>query len=130
MGGSIFKHESSVDHRVASLRSLLAGLMESLADSSDKLRGNAGAGYLIYELVGSFVAVRVHGLNVADDSSILSGSSRLFFVKVVKCLSLGDGLSVVDTGLPCLAIDSELPLDPLNVDLQMELAHPADDHLL
>ena len=51
-------------------------------------------------------------------------------MQVVEALPLSDGFSVVDSRLARRALHSEFSVDPLHVDLQMELAHTTDDHLL
>lgn len=51
-------------------------------------------------------------------------------MKVVKTLSLSDGLSVIDTGLACFAIDLELTFYSFDVDLKVQLSHSAYYHFL
>lgn len=130
MRRSVFKNESSVNNGIASLRSFLASLVKCFADSSDKFRGDTRSDDFVYKFISSFISMRVDRLNIADDSSILPSTAGLLFVKVVEPVPLSDSFPVVDAWLTCFAIDAKLSFDSLDIDLEVQLSHPTDNHLL
>ena len=128
MGGSILEDHSGVNDGVSGLRPFDAGLMESFSNGVDVLRGNVGSRNSALELIFGLVAIGINRLYKPNNSSVLTGSSRLFFVQIVETVPLGDGLPIVDTGLTCFALYSVLSFYSFDVDLKVELAHAADDH--
>ncbi len=130
MGCSIFKHKSGIDDRIASLGSFLNDLMESLSYGCDVLGRDIGSYNFADKLISSLVSFRINRLDISNNSSILSCTTCLFLVKEVKILFLQNSFSVVDTGLACLALNTKFSLYSFDVDLQMQLAHSADNHFL
>lgn len=128
VSGSVFKNEAGVNNRITGLRTFGTGLKEGFSDSSDELRRNIGSCEFTNKLVSGFISFRINGLNIPNNASVLACTSWLFFMQVVKCSSFGDCLSVIDSRLSSFALDPELPSDSFNIDLQMKLAHTADDH--
>lgn len=119
MCGSVFKDKSGVDDWVASLRAFLASFVEGFADSSDKFRRNICSNNFIYKLVSSLIATRIDRFNVSDDSCILTCTTRLLFVQVIKTMPLSDSFPVVDAWLAGLAINSKLSFYSLDVNLKV-----------
>src|SRR3989304_4751527 len=68
-------------------------------------------------------------LEVAGDAAVLTRAARLLLVRIVVLDALGDGLAVGDLRRRHLHLDSVLALHALDVDLELELAHPVDDGL-
>ena len=50
-------------------------------------------------------------------------------MQVVKLGAPGDGLAEIDAGLAHIGLHPVLPLHALDVDVQVQLAHAADDGL-
>ena len=130
MSGTIFKNHSCVNDWISSLWSFYASFMESFSDSTNVLRRYASSCNFIDKLVSGLVSIRIDWFDVSNNSSILSSTSRLFFMEIIERMSLSDGLSIVDSWLSCFAFDSILSFDSFDVDLEMELSHATDDHFL
>lgn len=128
MGGSILEYHSGVNDGVSCLRPFDAGLVKCFSNGVDVLRGDVGSSNSALELVFGLIAIGINRLNIANDSGVLAGSTRLFLVQIVEAVPLGDCLPIVDARLACFALDSVLSFDSFDVDLKVELAHAADDH--
>jgi len=68
--------------------------------------------------------------NPADDPREVSGAARLLLERVVELHPLRYGLAVGDLRLAGLAVDFVLAAHALDVDVQVEFAHAADDCFL
>ena len=130
MSSSILKDHPGVNDGVSCLWSFDAGLVKSFSNGVDVLRRNVGSSNSAFELVFGLITVGINRFYKANDSGILTGSSRLFLVQIVKIIPLGDGLPIVDAWLTCFALDSVLSFDSFDINLKVELAHAADDHFL
>ena len=69
------------------------------------------------------------GLQHADDVGVLARAAGLLLVLVVERRRLGRRLAVADLRGADGAVDLVLAADPLDVDLQVQLAHARDDRL-
>lgn len=96
---------------------LINDFVESLADCSDILGWNIGTYYFADKLISCFVSFRINGLDVSNDSRVLSCATCLLLVQIVEVLFLQYGFSEVDAGLPSFAFNAELPLYSLDVNL-------------
>jgi len=75
------------------LRAFLDDFHESFSDCGHVLRGNVGTDNFADEFATGFITFRVDRLDVSDDSGVLTSTSCLFLVQIVKVLSLEDGFS-------------------------------------
>ena len=66
---------------------------------------------------------------LADDVGVLARAAGLLLVLVVERRLAGRRLAVADLGGADGALDLVLAADPLDVDLQVQLAHARDDRL-
>jgi hypothetical protein len=130
MSGSILKYKTCVDDGIASLWTFLYNLMESLTNCSDVLRRNISSYYFADKLISCFVSFWINRLNVTNHSSVLSCTACLLLVQIIKVLFLQNSFSVINTWLASLALNAELPLYSLDVNLQMQFTHSTDNHFL
>lgn len=130
---SIFQNISDSDDRVTSLGSFLGKFHKRFFNSSDILRWNGCSNDFVDKLATGFTFLFFffvdNGLNIANNLSVLSSTTRLFFMQIIEIRFSSDGFPVVDSRMADCYINSELSFDSFNVDLEMELAHPADDDL-
>ena len=82
---------------------------------------------LVYELVAASGA---GGLQVYDDVTVLATASGLAHVAVFDLLHrLADGFAVGHLRLAHVGVHPELPQHPVHQNLEVKLAHAADDRL-
>lgn len=130
VSSSVLEYKTCIDDWVASLWAFIYDFVESLANCSYVLGRNIGSYYFADKLISCFVSFRINGLNVSNDSSVLSCPACLLLVQIVEVLLLQNGFSIVDAGLPSFAFNAELPLYSLDVNLKVQLTHSTDDHFL
>ncbi len=68
-------------------------------------------------------------LELADDVGILAGTAGLLLVLEVELGGLGGRLAVADFRRTDFDLDAILAANPLDVDIQVQLAHAGDDRL-
>lgn len=73
--------------------------------------------------------VLLHGLNVPDYSSVLSGSASLFLVCILELCTSSERLTERHFGFAGRALHIILPSHALDVNFQMEFSHTGDDRL-
>mmetsp|Transcript_46096 Transcript_46096/g.99535 ORF Transcript_46096/g.99535 Transcript_46096/m.99535 type:complete len:754 (+) Transcript_46096:3-2264(+) len=129
---AILQDDPHVDARVTRQETLLGSSSEALLDGRHVVGRDLVAGELADKLDALFRSLLGgHGLEVADDLSVLTAAARLALVGVVERSLDSDGLAVVhlrfagDQGLTLV-----LAPHPLAVDVQVQLAHAADDGLV
>src|SRR5690606_37843527 len=103
--------------------------LDALVDRRDVLARDAATGDLVLELVD--LAVRgVERLEGHLDLGVLARATRLLLVRVVDLLDLAaDRLAVGDLRLADVRLDLELATHAVHEDVEVELAHAADDGL-
>jgi hypothetical protein len=131
MGGSVLQDVPDIDDWVSGLRSFIDELVEGFLHSSDIFWWNRSSHNFIHKLAFRLPVLALrNGLNIPSDSSVLTSTSCLFFMKIVEMGFLTDGFTIVDPRRTHYDIHSELSFHPFNVDLKMKLSHPTDDDLL
>src|SRR5262249_7556042 len=115
--------------READARALLHAVLEALVARGDELARDGAAGDVVDELV-SLHRVRRERLDVAHDLRVLTGAARLLLVRVVDLRAARDRLAISDLRLTGDDLAVVLALHALHVDVEVELAHAADDGLL
>ena len=115
--------------READQGALAHALLEALVARRDELARDGAAGDVVDELVG-LDRVRRERLDVAHDLGVLAGATGLLLVRVVDLGAPGDRLAVRDLRLARDDLAVVLALHALHVDVEVELAHAADDGLL
>lgn len=125
MGLSIGEHVVNTNHRVAGLGALLGALVEGLFDRWDVLIGNVLTLGLVHELAREICLLSrlILWLDIANNLSVLSSTSRLLLVEEVEGCFVCDSFSVVDSGVSNDKINIVLTLHTLAVDEQVKLSH-------
>ena len=72
---------------------------------------------------------RSPGLDLHEDVAVLAVTAGLLGVLVLAVRVLRDGLAVRDLGLADVRLDLELAPEAVDDDVEVELAHAADDRL-
>ena len=127
MVGPVGQGDPQVDQRVPRQDTRGHGLLDALVHRRDVLGGDGAALDLVDELVASTGAER---LEVEDDVGELALAAGLLDVAEDHLLDgLADGLAVGDLGLADVGVDPELAGEPVDEDLEMQLAHAGDDRL-
>src|SRR5699024_9390452 len=130
--GTVDEGRLDVDHRVAGQDAVLHGVLDARVHGGDVLLGHAAAGDLVVELVGLALldGLLVQGLESDLHLRELTGTTGLLLVGVVELVDGAlDGLAVGDLRLADIRLDLELTLHPVDEDVEVELAHAADDGL-
>ena len=130
VGSAVVDRAPDADDREADQRALAHAFLEALVARRDELAGNRAAGDVVDELVGLLDRVRRERLDVAHDLRVLAGATGLLLVGVVELRSPGDRLAVGDLRLARDHVAVVLAPHALHVDVEVELAHAADDGLL
>ena len=125
---AVVEHDLDAHDGEADERPLLDGLAEPLLAGRDELARDHAAHDLVLELEPGGV-VRRQWLDVAGHAPVLPAAARLLLVRVVVFAALGDGLAVGHLGLAGDDLAGVLALHALDVDLEVKLAHAADDGL-
>src|SRR5438105_1519130 len=116
-----------VDDRIAGEHAGLHRLLDARVDRPDVLLGDLAADDLVLELVAG--ARRLRG-EVDDRVAVLARAARLPDELAPDLLDrLADGLAVGDLRAADVRVDVELALQPVDDDLEVELAHALDDRL-
>src|SRR5205085_339116 len=115
-----------VDEGVAGEDTPSHRLADALLDRRDELLGDDAANDVILE---DEAGAALRGFDFHEHVTVLAAAARLLRVFVLSFLLLGDRLAVRDLGLSDVRLDFELALQAVDDDLEVELAHPADDRL-
>lgn len=117
VSSTIFKDISNSNNWVSCLRAFIYKFVEGFFDSSNIFWRNRCSSYFTNKLTFRFCFIRLNWLDIPNNSCILSCTSSLFLMKVIKIRFLSDCLSVVDSWITCLHIDSELSSNSLDINL-------------
>src|SRR5918998_3903992 len=124
--GAIHELHPYVHDRVAGHDAVIEGLLDALVHARDVLPRDDAADDPVVELVAALVVV----LDVYDGVSVLAAAARLPDEAPLDVLGPPpDGLPVGDLWLADVRVHPELAQEPVEDDLQVQLAHPADDRL-
>ncbi len=126
MVGAVVEGHLDVDHRVAGEDAVLHLFLNAFVDRRDVLLGNGSAGDGVLELVS---AAGLAGLEAKINVTELPSTTALAHESAFLLDALADGLAVGDLRLADVGLDLELALEPIDDDLQMQLAHAGDDGL-
>src|SRR5262249_33968372 len=119
--------DADVHDRVAAEDAGLHRLLDAEVDRTDVLLRDLAADDLVHELVaGALLA----GLEVDDGVAVLAAAAGLADELAVDLLDgLPDRLAVRDLRPADVRVDVELALEPVDDDLEVELAHARDQGL-
>src|SRR5207253_5291034 len=116
-----------VDDGVARHNARLHRLLDAEVDRGDVLLGDLAADDLVDELVA---VAGIHRLAVDHGVAVLAATPGLANEATLDLLDgLADRLAVGDLGAADVRVDVELAREPIDDDLEMELAHPRDQRL-
>ena len=125
---AVFEIDRQADDRIPGDRALGQHRAEALLDGRDELLGNPPADDVLLEQEGLFGVVGQH-VEPADDVGVLARAAGLLAVPGVELGGLRGRLAVVHLRRADLDRDVVLAANPLDVDLQVQLAHAGDDRL-
>ena len=124
--GTVDERGLDVDDLIAAEDAGLHRTLDTLIHTGDILLGDRAAVDVVHELVALAGLVGFDGeLDVRE----LAAAAGLAHKARVDGGGLGDGLLVGDLGLADVGLDLELTQQPVDDDLQVQLAHAGDDGL-
>src|SRR5205823_11360973 len=110
-----------VDDGVAGHDAGLHRLLDAEVDRGDVFLGNLAADDLVDEVVA---VAGIHRLEVDHGVAVLAAAAGLADETALDLLDrLADGLAVGDLGPADVGVDAELAREPVDDDLEMQLAH-------
>ena len=127
--GAVEQDDLHVHQRVTGQHAVLHGVLRTGVDRRDVLPRDAAAGDLVLELVSRPVltAERLEG---DEHLGELAGATGLLLVGELDLVDRPlDGLLVGHLRLADVGLDLELAAHPVDQDVQVKLAHPADHGL-
>src|SRR5215208_4867412 len=118
--------DPDIDHGVARDNAGIQRFPDALIDAWDVLPRDDAPDDLVVELVACLVVV----LGVDDRVAVLAPATRLPHEPALDALhALADGLAVSDLRTADVRVNPELAQEPVDDDLQVQLAHAGDDGL-
>src|ERR671910_1027632 len=118
--------DPDIDHGVANDDAGIQRILDALIHARDVLPRDDAADDLVVELVARLVVV----LGVDDRVAVLATATRLPHEPALDTLhALADGLAVSDLRTADVRVYPELAQEPVDDDLQMQLAHACYDGL-
>mmetsp|Transcript_47791 Transcript_47791/g.79158 ORF Transcript_47791/g.79158 Transcript_47791/m.79158 type:complete len:263 (-) Transcript_47791:1510-2298(-) len=120
---AVGEREADALNRVSRERALHQRLLEALLHGRDELGRDGVPDHLVGEDV-RLLRVLLEGFHVSDHATVLARPPALLLVEVVELGPLREGLAVRDLWAPNLHRAAILSLQPLAVDIQMQLSHP------
>src|ERR671921_1179451 len=118
--------DPDIDHGVASNDAGIQRILDALIHARDVLPRDDSAHDLVVELVACLVVV----LGVDDRVAVLAPATGLPHEPALDALhALADGLAVSDLRTADVRVDPELAQEPVDDDLEVQLAHAGDDGL-
>src|SRR5215213_6615198 len=118
--------DPDIDHGVARDDARIQRILDAFVNAGDVLPRDDAADDLVVELVASLVVV----LGVDDRVAVLAPATRLPHEPALDALdALADGLPVSDLWTADVRVHPELAQQPVDDDLQVQLAHTGDDGL-
>ncbi len=138
--GDLERHIRRVDGVVLPIVDTSADTDDGEADEVSALKGGLEAfvaGGLeffgddtTHDVVDEFVWDALFArFDITSNTCVLTGTTRLFFVGVVKVGAFGDGFAVSDLGLTDKDFNAVFAFDAFDVDFEVEFTHPTDDGL-
>src|SRR5215211_1733343 len=123
---TVDEFDPDIDYGVASDDAGIEGILDALVHARDVLPRDDAADDLVVELVAGLVVV----LGVDDRVAVLAPATGLPHEPALDALhALADGLPVSDLRTANIRVNPELPQEPVDDDLQVQLAHARDDGL-
>ena len=127
MGLAICEDVACSDHRVTSLGTFFAAVVEGFLDGGDILVGHIVADRGVFEHareVGvAVVDLVVDGLHVADDTGVLARTTALLLVQIVEGGFLGNGFAIVDGRVAYNEVNVVFALHALAINKQVKFSH-------
>ena len=125
----IFKHKADWCYWISSLGAFLARLMEGFLNRRDILiRDVLSLGFVNKLALSWWILFYWNRLYVANNFGILTRSSWLLFMGIIKSSIISDSLTVINARVSHLHINSVLTSKTLSVYLQMKLTHSTYNH--
>ena len=129
MEGAVEQRHLDVHQRITGQHAVLHGVLGAGVHRRDVLTRDTATGDLVLELVGRTVLAGER-FEVDEHLRELARATRLLLVGELDLLDLAaDGLAVGHLRLADVGLDLELALHPVHEDVQVQLAHAADDGL-
>src|SRR5215218_5665388 len=123
---TVDEFDPDIDYGVASDDAGIEGILDALVHARDVLPRDDAADDLVVELVAGLVVV----LDVDDRVPVLATATRLPHEPALDALdALADGLAVSDLRATDVRVHPELAQEPVDDDLEVQLAHTGDDSL-
>ena len=126
MEGAVYERGLHVDDLVAAEDAGLHGALDALVHAGDIFLRYRAAVDVVHELIALAGLV---GLNGELDVRELAAAAGLAHEARVDGGGLGDGFLVGDLGLADVRLDLELAQQPVDDNLEVQLAHAGDDGL-
>src|SRR5215210_1918490 len=124
--GAVNQLHPDIHDRVASDDAVIQRVPYALVHARDVLPGDDAADNLIVEFVAALFVV----LHVDDCVAVLAAAARLAHEAALDVLGPpAYGLPVGDLRLADVRVDAELAQEPVEDDLEVQLAHTGDDRL-
>ncbi len=124
---AVLEDDADVDDGIAGEDARLHRLLDAEVDCGDVLARDLAADDLVDELVA---VPRRRGLEVDDDVPVLAAAAGLADEAALDLLRGPAGrLAVGDLRAADVRVDRELAQQPVDDDLQVQLAHPGDERL-
>src|SRR5918992_4081168 len=121
---TVHEFHSYIHDRVAGHDAVVERLLDALVQARDVLPGDDAADDPVVELVAALVVV----LDVYDGVAVLAAAAGLSHETTLDALDPpAHGLPVCDLRPADVRVHPELAQQPVEDDLQVQLAHPADD---
>ena len=117
MSSSFLKYIPYTYDRISSLWAFLNKFMKCFFNSCHILGWDRCSCNFTNKLTFRFCLFWLNRLNVSNNSSILSSSSCLFFMKVIESWFFCYSLSIIYTWVACFHLHSELSLYSLYINL-------------
>src|SRR6185437_4378880 len=124
--GAVEERDLDVAHGIAGEHAAFERLLDALLDRLDELLGDRAADDVVLE---DEAGAGGAGLDGDLDVAVLAAAAGLADVLALGLGFGADGLAVGDLGLADVGLDAELAHHAVHQDLEVELAHAADDGL-
>src|SRR5262249_30879751 len=123
---AVIEGDLGVDHREADQNAGIPHALDALLDGGNEVPRHAAADNSALKLVAGAGQVR---LDLKLDAGELAGAARLLLVGIVDVARPGDGLAIGNLRRPDVDLDLVRPLQDVDLDVEVQLAHALDDRL-
>src|SRR5207244_3213068 len=122
------QRDLDVHHGIACEHARFSRFLDALLDRGHVLAWDGGALELVLE---DHALARLRGgLDLEPHVAVLSAAARLAHEAPLRLRLLADRLAISDLGLADVGLDLELSQEPVDDDLEVQLAHAVDERLV